>query len=175
MTLDRSHQEFVTVATDALAGWEPCVARPRTETAHGAYQAFDYPGLPGATAFLFYWPHSIETTFAGYLPQESASSGRMQTQFVVHFSRLLGQLGFEIKVHGDPADHPFVPLTGVTARDRLRAVTGVAMRNRGYLLTGLVAEPERREGAEDEEDDFAAAADDEDLGDDEAPAGRPRA
>lgn len=174
MTLDRSHQEFVTVATDALAGWEPCVARPRTETAHGAYQVFDYPALPGATAFLFYWPHSIETTFAGYLPQESAVSGRSQTQFVVHFSRLLGQLGFEIKVHGDPADHPFVPLTGVSARDRLRAVAGVAMRNRGYLLTGLVAEPERREGA-DEDDDFAAAGDDDDLGDDETPAGRPRA
>lgn len=175
MTLDRSHQEFVTVATDALAGWEPCVARPRTETAHGAYQTFDYPGLPGATAFLFYWPHSIETTFAGYLPQESAASGRMQTQFVVHFSRLLGQLGFEIKVHGDCADHPFVPLTGVAARDRLRAVAGVAMRNRGYLLTGLVAEPERRGEAEEEDADFEAGEDAEDLGDDEAPAGRPRA
>ena len=48
------------VATDALAGWEPCVARPRTETAHGAYQTFDYPGLPGATALtvMFFGPNS---------------------------------------------------------------------------------------------------------------------
>jgi hypothetical protein len=149
MRLDHPHQEFMTVATDALAEWQPVDARPPADTAGGAYQVFDYPPEPGATAFLFYWPASIEITFAGYLPGE-VQSQRRQLEFVTHMSRLLAQLEFPVEVHGVPGDHPFLALASGDAAARLRNVAGYIARNRGHVLIGL-AEDTRR-GADSDSD-----------------------
>jgi hypothetical protein len=156
MRLDHSHQEFMTVATDALTEWRPVDARPPVDVPGGAYQVFDYPREPGATAFLFYWPASIEITFAGYLPGE-VQSQRRQLEFVTHMSRLMAQLGFPVEVHGAPADHPFVALSSDTASARLRHVAGYVSRNRGHVLIGL-AEDTRR-GADSEPEPVADAGD----------------
>lgn len=137
MRLDHEHQEFMTVAQDALAEWRAVTTRPEKDMPGGAYQVFDYPRVPGATAFLFYWPASIEITFAGYLPQSTGASQRMQIEFVTHLSRLMGQLGFPVEVHGKPADHPFRAQDGDAAAMRLRAVAMEIGRNRGYVLIGL--------------------------------------
>jgi hypothetical protein len=137
MRLDHEHQEFMTVAQDALTEWRAVTARPDKDTPGGAYQVFDYPRVPGATAFLFSWPASIEITFAGYLPQATGASQRVQIEFVTHLSRLMGQLGFPVEVHGKAGDHPFQAKNGDAAATRLRAVATEIGRNRGYVLIGL--------------------------------------
>jgi hypothetical protein len=149
MRLDHPHQEFMTVATDALTEWRPVEARPPADSAGGAYQVFDYPREPGATAFLFYWPASIEITFAGYLPGEMQSQ-RRQLEFVTHMSRLMAQLGFPVEVHGAPGDHPFVALEADPAAARLRHVAGHIARNRGHVLIGLAEDTRRGADAEPE-------------------------
>ncbi len=157
----------MTVALDALAEWRATTARPPKDSTGGAYQVFDYPKVPGATAFLFYWPASIEITFAGYLPASAGTSQRLQVEFVTHMSRLMGQLGFPVEVHGAPGDHPFVALAQDPAVQRLRSVAGVVSTNRGYVLIGL-AEDTRKDGdRDDESEDDAAAVDGDDLEADE--------
>lgn len=149
----------MTVAVDALAEWRAVHARPAEDSRGGAYQVFDYPRVPGATAFLFYWPASIEITFAGYLPNATGASQRVQLEFVTHLGRLLGQLGFPVEVHGAASDHPFVTLTGDPAAVRLRAVATDIGRNKGYVLIGL-AEDTRRDADRDEDEPPGDVAED---------------
>ncbi len=154
----------MTVATDALTEWRAVEGRPPADGPGGAYQVFDYPGVRGATAFLFYWPGAIEITFAGYLPQEADHSPRRQLEFVTHLSRLLGQLGFPVEVHGVPSDHPFSGLAPGAAAARLREVAGTIGRNRGHVLIGLAEDRSRDDGRERDEEPTAA---DEGADDDE--------
>jgi hypothetical protein len=160
MHLDRPHQEFMAVALDALAEWRATLDKPAKDTPGGSYQVFDYPRLKNATAFLFYWPASLEITFAGFMPPEAGQSQRQQLEFVTHMSRLMGQLGFPVEVHGPKQDHPFKPLDATAAAARLRTVAGTVSTNRGYVLIGL-AEDNRRDGdPEPEAESPAIAADD---------------
>jgi hypothetical protein len=160
MRLDHEHQEFMTVAQDALTEWRAVTARPEKDTPGGAYQVFDYPRVAGATAFLFYWPASIEITFAGYLPQATGASQRTQIEFVTHLSRLMGQLGFPVEVHGTPGDHPFKAQDGTAAAARLRAVATEIGRNRGYVLIGLAEDTRGGDDRAADEEPEAPAADD---------------
>lgn len=148
------------VALDALAEWRATLDKPAKDVPGGTYQVFDYPKIKNATAFLFYWPASLEITFAGFIPQDAGQSQRLQVEFVTHMSRLMGQLGFPVEVHGPKSDHPFTALDAVAAASRLRTVAGVVSTNRGYVLIGL-AEDNRRDGEPEPEDESpAVAADD---------------
>lgn len=155
----------MTVATDAIAEWRSVTERPPPEALAGAYQVFDYPVVPGATAFLFYWPASLEITFAAYLPQETGASPKRQLAFVTHLSRLLGELGFPVEVHGVKSDHPFAVLPPDPAAARLRVVAAQVARNRGYLLIGLAED--RRAGDDRDADDESPTGADGDAADDE--------
>lgn len=152
------------VAVDALAEWRATLDKPPKDTPGGSYQVFDYPRLKGATAFLFYWPASLEITFAGFMPQEAGHSQRLQVEFVTHMSRLMGQLGFPVEVHGSKNDHPFTPLDAAGAATRLRTVAGVVSTNRGYVLIGL-AEDNRRDGEPEPEDESPTVAADDGMDD----------
>lgn len=136
MRLEAPHREFLVPAAEARDGWAPAPARPRRATDTPAYQVFDYPRVPRATAFLFYWRGAIETTFAAYLPDPQLRDGRIRLEFLTHANRLLAECGFPFEPHGAAHDHPFSALHGAAAVERLEAVIDEVSRRRGFVLCG---------------------------------------